>query len=99
MVSFCFSCSSDRVVVAVTSDPASEPVSSGSGPGVCVWAGRAMMVSCLFLLCCLSSTFSLACSSDNVSSASSFGSIPAIRLLRLADWDPVALDSAVVAVA
>ena len=38
VVSFCFSYSSDRVVVAVTSDSASEPVSSGSGPGVCVCA-------------------------------------------------------------
>ena len=99
MVSFCFSCSSVRVVVAVTSDPASEPMSSGSGPGVSVYAGRATMVSHLFLLCCVSLTFSLACSSDKVSSASSSGSIPAIRLLYLADWDLVALDSAMVDVA
>ena len=49
------------------------------------------------LLLCRSSTFCCACSSAKVSVCSRSGSIPAIRLLRLVDWDPVALDSAVVA--
>ena len=88
------------MVVAVTSDSASDPdsFSSGSGPGVCVCVGCATIVLRRLLRCCLSSTFLLACSSAKESSCSKSGSIPAIRLLRLIDWDPNVLDSAVVAV-
>jgi hypothetical protein len=85
---------SDRVVVAVLSDSLPDS-SSGSGAGVSVWVGRATTVSrrarLVWAFCC-------AWSSERISACSRSGSIPAIRLLRLVDWDLVALDSAVVPV-
>ena len=70
--------------------------SSGSGPGVSFSTGRDTTVPRLaHVYWVLVSTFCSACSSERVSANSRSGSIPAIRLLRLVDWDPVALDSAV----
>ena len=93
-----FSLVSDKVVVAVMSDSIPDSA-SGSGPGVSVCTGRATTVSRLArLFWVLVSTFCSACSSERVRASSRSGSIPAIRLLRLVDWDPVALDSAVVPV-
>ena len=51
----------------------------------------------LLLLVCRSWTFSLAFFSAVLRLCSSSGSISAILLLRLADWAPVVLDSAIVA--
>jgi hypothetical protein len=97
-----FALISEKVVVPVMSDSVSVSSSgscSGSGACVSVCVGRATTVSRRALrLCCLFSSLSCAWSSERVSAVSNSGSIPAIRLLRLRDWDPVALDSAVVPV-
>ena len=93
-----FALVSDNVVVAVMSDSLPDP-SSGSGPTVSVGAGRATAVSRLARLFSVQlSTLCCACSSERVSAVSRSGSIPAMRLLHLVDWHPVALDSAVVPV-